>query len=72
MKTEFGFDVMQVARGRYALTNYHDFIGFKVSKPVLERAFKVTYAIEMKDLFADEGQEKAFLAASCCSCLRRA
>jgi len=53
LKTEFGFDVMQVARGRYAPTNYHDFIGFKVSKPVLERAFEKTYCIEMKDLFLD-------------------
>jgi len=53
LKTEFGFDVMQVARGRYASHDYHDFIGFKVSKPVLERAFRKTYCVEMKDLFAD-------------------
>jgi hypothetical protein len=53
LKTEFGFDVMQVARGRYAPTNYHDFIGFKVSKHLLERAFQQTYCVEMKDLFAD-------------------
>src|SRR6185369_12246140 len=52
LKTEFGFDVIQVARGRYATDSYHDFIGFKVSKPVLERAFKKTYGIELKDLFA--------------------
>src|SRR5262249_30840777 len=51
--TEFGFDVLQVARGRYAPTNYHNFIGFKVSKPVLQRAFKATYALELKDVFAD-------------------
>ena len=51
LKTEFGFDVMQVARGRYASQSYHDFIGFKVSKPVLERAFKRTYSIEIQDLF---------------------
>ncbi len=53
MRTEFAFDVLQVARGRYASTDYRNFIGFKVSKPVLERAFKATYAIELKDLFAD-------------------
>lgn len=53
IKTEFGFDVLQSARGRYAPEAYHDFIGFKVSKPVLERAFKRTYAVEMKDLFVD-------------------
>ena len=53
IKTEFGFDVVQVARGRYAPEAYHDFIGFKVSKPVLERAFKKTYSLEMKDIFTD-------------------
>lgn len=53
MKTEFGFDVAQVARGRYRSEDYHDFIGFKVSKPVLERAFKATYGLELKDLFLD-------------------
>jgi hypothetical protein len=53
MRTEFGFDVLQVARGRYALGDYHNFIGFKVSKPVLERAFATTYALELKDIFVD-------------------
>lgn len=51
MKTEFGFDVVQMARGRYAPLSYHDFVGFKVSKPVLERGFKKTYGIELKDIF---------------------
>lgn len=53
LKTEFGFDVVQVARGRYRSEDYHDFIGFKVSKPVLQRAFKVTYGIDLKDIFAN-------------------
>src|SRR5215469_9760617 len=39
MKVEYGFDVDQVAKGHYAPKAYHDFIGFEVSKPVLERAF---------------------------------
>ena len=39
LKTEFGFDMLQVAKNRYASQQYHDFIGFKVSKPLLERAF---------------------------------
>jgi hypothetical protein len=43
LKVEFGFDVLQVARGNYAPKSYHDFIGFQVSKPVLERAFADTY-----------------------------
>jgi hypothetical protein len=53
LKTEFAFDVVQVARGAYAPQAYHDFIGFQVSKPVLERAFLATYGIEFKDLFVN-------------------
>jgi hypothetical protein len=51
VQTEFGFDVVQVARNRYTSDSYHDFIGFQVSKPVLERAFFKTYGIELKDVF---------------------
>lgn len=51
LKTEFGFDVVQVARGKYASGAYHDFIGFEVSKPVMERAFKSTYGLELEDVF---------------------
>jgi hypothetical protein len=51
MKVEFGFDVDQVAEGNYAPKAYHDFIGFEVSKPVLERAFEKTYGIEMSSVF---------------------
>jgi hypothetical protein len=51
IRTEFGFDVAQVAKKRYAPKSYHDFIGFEVSKPLLERAFLKTYGIELKDLF---------------------
>jgi hypothetical protein len=52
LKTEFGFDVVQVARGQYASGAFHDFIGFEVSKPVMERAFKATYGLDLKDVFA--------------------
>ena len=52
LKTEFGFDVVQVALGQYASGAFHDFIGFEVSKPVMERAFKSTYGIDLKDVFA--------------------
>jgi hypothetical protein len=51
LKTEFGMDVLQVAKGRYAAEAYHDFIGFEVSKPLLERAFRGTYGIDLKDVF---------------------
>ena len=53
LKTEFGFDVVQLARGLYAPESYHDFIGFKVSKPVVERAFKKTYGLDVGDVFAN-------------------
>jgi hypothetical protein len=51
LKTEFGFDVVQVARGQYASQIYHDFIGFQVSKELLQRAFEDTYSLPLKDQF---------------------
>jgi hypothetical protein len=51
IRTEFGFDVAQVAKQRYAPKSYHDFIGFKISKPLLQRAFRETYGLELTDLF---------------------
>src|SRR5467141_3711751 len=54
IKTEFGFDMVQVAKNRYASEQYHDFIGFKVSKPLLERTFPVIYGVEVKDVLAHE------------------
>jgi hypothetical protein len=51
---EFGFDVVQVAAGAYAPESYHRYIGFKVAKPALERAFLDTYGIQMKDVFFSE------------------
>ena len=53
VRVEFGFDALEVARGRYAPQSYHDFIGFQVSKPVLERAFHDTYSLELGDIFDD-------------------
>jgi len=54
LKTEFGFDTVQVAKNRYASQQYHDFIGFKVSKPLLERAFPVVYGLQLKDVLTHE------------------
>jgi hypothetical protein len=51
IKTEFAFDVLQVAQGHYAPDGYHGFIGFQVARPVLERAFQDTYGMKMGDLF---------------------
>ncbi len=51
MKVEFGFDVDQVAKENYAPKAYHDFIGFEVSEPVLDRAFARTYSVDMSSIF---------------------
>ncbi len=54
LKTEFGFDTVQVAKNRYASQQYHDFIGFQVSKPLLERVFPVVYGVWLKDVLTHE------------------
>jgi hypothetical protein len=54
VKTEFGFDVLEIARERYAPDSYHDFIGFEVSPPLLEQAFRETYGLELKDVLVNE------------------
>ena len=51
---EFSFDIVQAAAGAYVPESYHQFIGFKVATPLLERSFRETYALEMKDVFRDE------------------
>src|ERR1700737_3261794 len=54
LKTEFGFDMVQVAKNRYPSQQYHDFIGFQVSKPLLERTFPIVYGVELKDALTHE------------------
>ena len=54
VKTEFGFDVLEIAQGRYGSDNYHDFIGFGVSVPLLEQAFQETYGLDLKSVLTDE------------------
>ena len=50
LRTEFSFDVLEVAKHRYNSQQYHDFIGFDVSEDLLERAFQDTYGITMDEL----------------------
>lgn len=50
-RMELAFDVLQTARGNYASKAYHDFIGFNISRPVVERAFAKTYGIDVNDVF---------------------
>lgn len=50
LRTEFSFDVLEVAKHRYNTQQYHDFIGFDVSEELMERAFQDTYGMPMDDL----------------------
>src|SRR5258708_11170444 len=56
VKTEFGFDVLEIARERYAPDSYHAFIGFEVSRLVFEQAFRETYGLELKDVLVNENK----------------
>lgn len=52
-RVEISFDVLQIARGYYASQAYHNFVGFNVAKPVLERAFLKTYGQDINKVFGD-------------------
>ena len=54
VKTEFGFDVLEVAKQRYAPDSYHDFIGFEVDAPLLEQAFQETYGLDLRSVLDNE------------------
>ena len=54
LKTEFGFDTYQVSRNRYGSPQYHDFIGFKVSAPLIERTFPLVYGLQLQDVLKNE------------------
>ncbi|HST12839.1 MAG TPA: zinc dependent phospholipase C family protein, partial [Terriglobales bacterium] len=51
IRTEFGFDMVQVAKNRYTSDRYRDFIGFEVSKDLLNRAVYRTYGLQLEDVF---------------------
>lgn len=51
MRMEFGFDVLQIAKGNYASQAYKDLIGFKVDTAVLAKAFSETYGLNINDVF---------------------
>jgi hypothetical protein len=53
IRTEFGFDMVQVAKNRYTSDAYHDMIGFEVAKPLLQRAFQETYGLKLEDVFGN-------------------
>jgi len=54
IRTEFGFDMAQVAKNRYTSDRYHDFIGFEVATPLLERAFQKTYGLSLDEVLGGD------------------
>lgn len=53
--TEFSFDVVQVTGAGYLPRTYHNFVGFNVPEPLLNRAFEDTYGLKLGGLFWFEG-----------------
>ena len=51
---EFSFDVTQAARGRYDFTQYRSLLDFQVAAPLLERAFRDTYGLEVAEVLKNE------------------
>ncbi len=54
IRTEFGFDMVQVAKNRYTSDRYHDFVGFEIAEPLLNRTFGKTYGLNIHDVLKDE------------------
>ncbi len=54
VRTEFGFDVVMVAHGVYSQSDYRDFIGFQVSKDLLNKAFQQTYGVPVDSVIKHE------------------
>jgi hypothetical protein len=50
---EFAFDVLQAGRGTFRSDLYQDLVGFKVAIPLLQRAFRSTYSLELTEIFAN-------------------
>ncbi|QJD94607.1 zinc dependent phospholipase C family protein [Mucilaginibacter robiniae] len=50
-RMEFAYDAVQIGRSHYASAAYHDFIGFNIARPVLERAFLKTYGQDLNEVF---------------------
>ena len=50
---EFSFDIVHAVGGAFLPDTYKRFIGFRVATPLLERAVRETYGLEMRDLFGD-------------------
>ena len=54
-QVEFAFDVAQTTAGTYRSEAFHAAIGLQVSRTVLERAFILTYGLELKQVLPHVG-----------------
>ncbi|MEB0262274.1 MULTISPECIES: zinc dependent phospholipase C family protein [unclassified Mucilaginibacter] len=52
-RMEFAYDVIQIGQKGYTSEGYHNFIGFNIAVPVLERAFYETYGLELGSIFSN-------------------
>ena len=50
IRTEFGFDIDQMAAHRFAPQGYVDYIGFRVALRLLRQAFRETYGLELREV----------------------
>jgi len=53
IRTEFGFDVLQTARGNYASDAYQRFISFEIADDLLKRSFRHNYGLEIDSIFSN-------------------
>lgn len=54
VRTEFGFDVAEITRRRFAPRSYHRHIGFLVARALLDRAFEQTYGLTVRSILGPE------------------
>lgn len=55
VRTEFGFDIEQVSKQRFAPHSYLVHIGLLIPRPLLEKAFFETYGMPLHTLLGEEG-----------------
>jgi len=53
IRMEFGFDVLQVAKGNYVSQTYRELIGFKVDTTVLAKAFLKVYGLDINKVHSN-------------------
>ena len=55
MSTEWAFDIDQLSHARFAPAVYLRNVGFRVPRQLLERAFYVTYGLQLHKVIGNEG-----------------